>query len=53
MALYDKFGSQIAIKPVKLINAGAMLFRGDSADFDAVYPRFTTTVGAYRVYLNQ
>lgn len=51
VALYDKLGIQIALKPVRLSNVGAVLFRGDTGEFDAAFPRFNTTVGAYRVSL--
>lgn len=51
VAIYDKVGVQVAMKPQRLENIGAVLFRGDSASFDAQFPHFTTTIGAYRVSL--
>jgi hypothetical protein len=52
VSLYDKGGVQIAIKPVRLLNVSAVLFRGDVGEFDAAFPAFKLTVGAYRVSLD-
>lgn len=52
VALFDKLGVQIALKPVRMANVGGVLFRGDTGEFDAAFPRFNTTVGAYRVSLD-
>lgn len=52
VALFDKQGIQIALKPVRLSNVSAVLFRGESGEFDAAFPKFNTTVGAYRVSLD-
>lgn len=52
VGLFDKLGIQIALKPVRMSNVGAVLFRGESGEFDAAFPKFNTTVGAYRVSLD-
>ncbi|MBI4862326.1 MAG: hypothetical protein HY815_19015 [Candidatus Riflebacteria bacterium] len=52
VGMYDKLGVQIRLLPVKLSGRPALLFRGETGEFDCSFSKFTTTVGAYRMYMN-